>query len=411
MISSCFSSNVSQAVAMALKPRCAGVLGWILLTASVAAAAAPHIPKSDSEVLETLPGRPGDPAAVELRRLRAAAAAAPEDGAAAARLATRYFDMAMAEGDPRYVGYAVAALRAWPEDAGTPAALLVLHGMMRQYRHDFARAMADFDLALRADPHNVAARLWRWAILMVQADYAGARRECELLAPNTSELQAVACSAFVGATTGQARESYVRLSAALARRNDVDPGFSQWIQTRLAEMAWRYGEPAAAERHFRNALGAGGDDNFLLAAYADFLLEQERAAEVVALLKRWSRSETLLLRLALAARRLRLPDGDGHARTLGERFADAALRGEKLHLQEEARYLLELKGDARAALAAAAENFRTQREPRDALVLLEAALAARDAAAAAPALQWLEQSGFEARRYREIAAMLKALKP
>ncbi len=53
-------------------------------------------------------------------------------------------------------------------------------------------------------------------------------------------------------------------------------------------------------------------------------------------------------------------------KTLGDRFADAGLRGEKLHLQEEARFLLDLKGDARAALAAASENYRTQREPRDA---------------------------------------------
>ena len=96
-------------------------------------------------------------------------------------------------------------------------------------------------------------------------------------------------------------------------------------------------------------------------------------------------------------------------RALTERFADAALRGEKLHLQEEARFLLDLKGDARAALTAASENYRTQREPRDAQVLLEAALAARDAAAAAPALQWLESTGFEGARIRETAARVKAL--
>src|SRR6185436_12554843 len=119
--------------------------------------------------------------------------------------------------------------------------------------------------------------------------------------------------------------------------------------------------------------------------------------------RNWARSDTLLLRLALAARRLRLAEGEKYARTLGERFADAALRGEKLHLQEEARYLLDLKEDARAALAAASENYRSQREPRDALILIEAALAARDAAAAAPALQWLDSSGFESTRLREAA--------
>ncbi|MSQ63031.1 MAG: hypothetical protein EXR33_04220 [Betaproteobacteria bacterium] len=369
------------------------------------------MPRDDAVVLETLPGRPGDPAAAELRRLRAAVVADTRNVDAAARLARRYFDMAMAEGDPRYVGYAEAALRPWPETAATPAELLLLHGMLRQYRHDFARGMADFDLALQTDPANTEARAWRAAILMVQADYAAARRECEMLAEHASELHATACIAYVEATTGHARAAHERLAAALARRTDVEPGFRIWILTRLAEMAWRTGDLAAAEGHFRAGLALGIYDNFLLAAYADFLLERGRAAEVMPLLKSWARSDTLLLRLALAARQLKLAEGEKYARTLGERFADAALRGEKLHLQEEARYLLELKGDARAALAAASENYRAQREPRDALMLIEAALAARDPAAAAPAMQWLESSGFESARLRQAALRLKALKP
>lgn len=387
------------------------VLSAIALATSQPAAAAPYLPKDDTVVLETLPGKPSDPTATELRSMRAAVAAAPTDAEAAARLALRYFELAMEQGDPRYVGYAEAVIRPWPENATTAAELLVLHGKLRQYRHDFAHAMADFDLALKSDPANFGARAWRVAILMVRADYAGARRECDLLAQYASELQAVACSTYVDATTGNARPAYARLLAALARAGEVDPGHQLWILTRLAEMAWRFGDAGAAERHFRSALALGFDDNFLLAAYADFLLEQGRAAEVVPLLRKWSRSDTLLLRLALATRALKQPEGEKYVRTLGDRFADAGLRGEKLHLQEEARFLLDLKGDARAALAAASENYRTQREPRDAQVLIDAALAARDPAAATPALQWVEASGFEAKRLRDAASQLKALKP
>ena len=383
-----------------------------LLLAAFGVAAAPFLPKNDSVVVETLPSKAGDPAAAELRRLRAAVAAAPADAGPASRLARLYFNLAMAQGDPRYVGYADVALRAWPETAASPPEILTLKGMLRQYRHDFAGAMADFDLALKSDPGNSEARAWRAAILMVQADYAAARQECALLAAIATELHATACTAYVDATTGRARAAHENLSSALARRNDVEPGFRVWILTRLAEMAWRNGDLAMAERHFRAGLALGIDDNFILAAYADFLLERNRAADVLALLKNWSRSDTLLLRLALAARSLKVPEGEKHVRALAKRFADAALRGEKLHLQEEARFLLDLKGDARAALAAASENYRTQREPRDAQVLLDAALAARDAAAAAaaaPALRWLETAGFEGARIRDTAARVKAL--
>ncbi len=411
MVSYCFYTLVFRILSMTARIGRGGALIVALLAASELAVAAPHVPKHDSVVLETLPGKPGDPAGVELRRLRAVAARNPADAALAAALARRYFERAMAQGDPRYLGYAQAALRAWPDNAAASAEILLLHGMLRQARHDFAGGIRALEQALKADPANIEAHAWLAAIRMVQADYPAARRECELLAENATELQATACTAYVDATTGRARAAYARLNEALARRAGVEPGFAVWIQTRLAEMAWRYGDPALAERHFRRGLALGIDDNFLLAAYADFLLERGRPAEVMTLLRDWARSDTLLLRLALAARRLKLAEGEKYVRTLGERFADAALRGEKLHLQEESRYLLELEGDARAALAAARDNYRTQREPRDALTLIEAALAARDPAAAAPAIEWLESSRYEGARLRDAASNLKALKP
>ena len=74
-------------------------LCWMLLTAAVAWAA-PHVPRDDREVLERLPVRPSDPLAAELRTLRAAVAAAPADPMPAVQLARRYFDLAMAQGDP-----------------------------------------------------------------------------------------------------------------------------------------------------------------------------------------------------------------------------------------------------------------------------------------------------------------------
>ena len=128
---------------------------------------------------------------------------------------------------------------------------------------------------------------------------------------------------------------------------------------------------------------------------------------MIGLLKAWTRSDTLLLRLALAERVLGMREAEAHVQALADRFAAAALRGERLHMGEEARFLLDLKGDARGALAVAAENWKSQREPRDALVLLEAAVAARDPKTAAPVLKWLDESGFESARMQRVAAQLK----
>ena len=368
--------------------------------------AAPRVPRNDAEVVERLPGRRDDPAMAELRQLHAALADSPRDTAAASALAQRYFELASAEGDPRYVGYAEGALRPW-KDAAAPPEILFARALLRQYRHDFEGALADLAQALQRDPALVEARAWRAAIFMVRAEYAAAAQECKALSGLASELQATGCSAYVDATTGKARDAYRRLDEALRRNPDAGPYARLWALTRLGEMSARLGDDAAAERHFRAALALGVTDNFLLAAYADFLLERKRAPEVVKLLKDWERSDTLLLRLALAEQSLGLPAAARHAQALGERFAAAALRGEKLHLAEEARYFLDLRRDARAALAAAAENWKSQREPRDARALLEAALAAGERTAAAPVLRWLADTGFEDARLRQLAAQLK----
>jgi hypothetical protein len=366
----------------------------------------PFLPKEDSQVLERLPARSSDPAMAEVRRLRAALASEPADPAIAAELAERYFELSSGEGDPRYVGYAEAALRPW-RGPDAPADILFMRGVLRQYRHDFEGGLRDLELTLKSDPAHIGARSWRAAIFMVRADYPAAGRECAALAQIASELRAAGCAAYLDAATGKTRAAYARLSDVMRRHPEASAEAKLWALTRLAEMAWRLEEHAAADRLFNQALALGLDDNFLLAAYADYLLERGRPKEVVGLLKSWARSDTLLLRLALAERALGMREAAAHVQALADRFAAAALRGERLHMGEESRFLLELKGAPREALAVALENWKEQREPRDAAAVLDAAVAARDAKAAGPVLRWLRESGFESERLTRLAAALR----
>ena len=373
---------------------------------STVAWAAPYVPKDDAAVIERLPGRRDAPAMVELRQLRAAAASRPDDAQAAAALAHRFFELANAEGDPRYIGYGEAAIAHW-NGTDAPADIHYVRGLLVQYRHDFDPALAEFAAALQKDPGHFGARAWRAAIFMVRANYPAAEAECAALPADPDDLYVIGCHAYVEATTGHTRAAYARLSEALGAQPDAEPQIRLWALTRLAEMAWRLEDAPAAERLFRQAFDLDIEDNFLLAAYSDFLLDQGRPKEVVALLKQWERSDTLLLRLALAEKRLGMREATAHIQALGDRFAAAALRGERLHMGEEARYLLDLKGDPKKALAVGLENWKDQREPRDAQVVLEAAKAAGDTQSAAPVLQWLQETGFENRRMHEIASTLK----
>ncbi len=361
--------------------------------------AAPHKPLEDSEVLERLPTRAGDAGWRELAAMRAAMMSAPGNPAPAADLAQAYFDLAMARGDPRYVGYAEAVIARFSDPL--PAPLRLTRGLLRQYRHDFEGALADFTAALELDPDLAAAHAWRGAIYLVQANYSAAQAECEALRRLDRGTLSGACFGLVQAYGGHLEDGYRTLQQAVA--NTRDAGNRLWLLTRLGEVAaWR-GQADQAERHYREALSLGRDDDYLLAAWGDFLLDSGRPAEVLKQLAGREASDGLLLRLAEAESSLKLPGAARLAKMLEDRFAAARQRGDTTHRAEEARYRLRLRGDAKQALRLAAENYRVQREPRDARILLEASIAAGAAAAAQVARDWLGSSGFEDARLRALA--------
>lgn len=366
--------------------------------------AAPRLPTDPTEVLERLPIRPGDATARELAGLRAAvtraAKEAPADPVPATRLAGRYYELAIARGDPRYIGYADAVVA--PFASSRSPEVLAMRGQLRQYRHDFDGALADFAAALEADPQFASAHAWRGAIFLVQANYAAARRECDaLLALDRATLYG-GCMGLLLAYSGQMEAGSAALQRALDETRDA--GNRLWLLTRLGEVAaWR-GQPDKAEKYYRAALALGLDDGYLLAAWSDFLLDQQRPSEVVKWLAGWEASDGLLLRLALAESALKQPAAQAHVQALADRFAAAKVRGDTTHRAEEARYLMHLAGDPAAALIVAAANYRVQREPRDARVLLEASIATKDAGAAKPVREWLRSSGFEDAHLRRLGS-------
>ena len=69
------------------------------------------------------------------------------------------------------------------------------------------------------------------------------------------------------------------LAATLDGAVRIDGAGRAWAETLLGEIAHRRGDPAA-ERHFRAALEANPRDLYLLGAYCDWLLDQQRAADV-----------------------------------------------------------------------------------------------------------------------------------
>lgn len=373
------------------------------------AAASPYIPAKGSEVLERLPRR-GDPAQQELQRLRAQLAADPRNLALATTVARLHIATARRETDPRYFGYAQAALAPWWRMSAPPDEVRLLRATLLQSTHHFPEAMRDLDAIVATNPRNPQAWLTRATVQTVRGDYEAATASCAKLSSLTTELVTNTCIASIGAMTGRAAASESLLELTLRRNADADAGMQVWVMTLLAEIAERRGQLAVAEARYRRALALDPKDSYLVGAYADFLLDQKRPADVIALVKDQGRIDGLLLRQALALKQMpgeqaALRDANAE---LKARFRAAMQRGDSVHQREQARYELHVRGDSKTALALAQQNWAVQKESADMRVLLEAALKAGDRAAAAPVLAWVARHKVEDAAVARLAAQLKA---
>jgi len=358
--------------------------------------AAPYIPSADDVVLERLPER-SDPSLRDLKRLRAELSTRPRDLALAVRLARRAIEASRESGDPRFLGQAQAALSPWWAQTDPPAAALLLRATIRQSFHDFNGAIADLDRLIARSPTDGQALLTRATVLAVLGKYDEARADCNRIATLTLPLVVAGCLAAPDSLSGHSQSAYEALTDSVARAPSVDAGLREWALTLAAEIAERRGSAPIAEEHFRGALKLDARDPYLQAAYADFLLDQQRPSEVVPLLKDRTRNDALLLRLALAESRLPElhADFEVHRADLAARFAAARRRGDSLHRREEARYTLELARDPAAALKLARENWEVQREPADLRILVAAATAAGDSATLQQARTWADTHRLE----------------
>ncbi len=382
------------------------VVGWFMLSHVGAAYAEPYRPTDDTQVLQRLSFKASDPIVREIDTLRTKLRGNPDNLESAVKLATHYIEQGRSEGDPRFLGQAQAILSPWWNKPTPPPAALLLRATIRQNAHEFDQALADLDQVLAVEPNNAQAWLTKASILQVQTRYDEARRACQRLARLAAAHVLLGCLGDIAGVTGQSVKSRELLRQVLS-----DTTLSEreriWIATILAETAARTGAIREAEESFAEAFKVGIKNQYLLGAYADFLLDQRRYQDVMSLLQSETRADGLLLRLALAEQTLKLPIFQNHTAELAARFAAGRDRGTTVHVREEARFTLALQHDARRALPLAQANWNVQREPADARILLESALAAKNPPAAQPVLDWMASNHVEDFHLRQLARQIQ----
>ncbi len=154
-------------------------LGLLALALHCNVAANPFIPTDDAQVVERLRERPLDRTDIEFRHARALLRASPTSLPPALTVAQRAIDIARRDGDPRFLGYAQAALEPWWSLPNPPPEVQLTRAIVLQSTHQFPAALADLSAVLRANPRNAQAWLTQASILQVQGRYAEAAASCK----------------------------------------------------------------------------------------------------------------------------------------------------------------------------------------------------------------------------------------
>ena len=348
-----------------------GLLSLILLAVGQSAMAV-AAPVSDNTVIESLPAS-GRVSAQE-RSLRQQLAAQPSSASTAVALAQLLINRSRSEGDPRPAGQALAVLTPWSDVATAPIEVLMQRANAQQHLHDFQAARLNLEQLVKREPRHAQAWLTLATLHRLQGRYAASNQACAAVERAGESFYSQACFAENMGLQGQthkARGALQQLAANDARTADQ----RTWLLTSLAELEARSRRKGPAEQAYKAALVLSPRDAYVAVSYADFLLEQNRAADVAVVLKDQSRSDAVLLRLTWATQQLQAPEAANDLKELSARMnADKLSAQERLgHAREHAMFALWIQKDAKQALVLARANLTVQREPVDLLLFAQAA--------------------------------------
>jgi hypothetical protein len=374
----------------------------VLVGAACHAATIP-LPTRDDEVVEVLPA---------VTRSRPPASAALQDPtpvrnpAVAISLARQAITVARQTGDARYWGRAESALTQWWDKPDAPVELAILQATVQQGRHAFGSARRVLEAALARAPDHAQGWLDLAALERVEGNYPKALVACEAVARAGQILYAQACNLETGSLQGrkQASDGFRRLLAGLPSRS-ADSQHS-YLNSLLAESEERAGRDAEARDAYTTSLAAE-KDLYTVIAFSDLLLRTGDNHAVVNLLAGQPLTDAVLLRQALAQRRLNDPQWRATRAELHDREAALDRRGDDPNLHDRERALLALWLDDAPprALELAQRNLQLQREPIDWLIALQASLSANDKAAHADLLRRVQAIGLQDTRLTALSLM------
>ena len=309
-----------------------------------------------------------------------------------------FIDLAKTSGDLRYLAYAERLLDQVVDPGDLWDAWLINRADIAQYRHDFDAANAALTQLLQRNPDAVQARIMRATLLLSQGRYSDAAQDCDALVGKVAPIYSQGCRSLVKSHQGKLRASYTEIIPLAETRLRVDLSTRHWLLAASAEMAERLGDLPAAESYYKQALHIKPADSYVLMQLSDLYLRQQRATQVLTLLKNHKNHDALLLRWVHALQLEKQSQPDTDVQRLHTRMAELKQvtdTNADPHLRELSYYQLHIQNNATEATRLAAQNWHRSKEKIDLHLLGLAAKRAGDQSLLTELKNWQHQTGYE----------------
>jgi tetratricopeptide (TPR) repeat protein len=392
--------------------RIALALGFVLSGQS-ATAQERFLPQASAVVLAASVHTAGGRAS-SLRALDQAWRAQPQDMQRALAYARAVFTLGFNEGDLRWFGSAKAALMPWWQATDLPADGFFMRGLVKQGFHDFAGGLQDIQQAIALNPERAEFWSWRFALHLLQANLSAARQDAEEIARRFGPEEGLIYRAVLLYRTGQASSAVQLLSTSLRSPAYQDGASQVWIGFHLGEAHRVANQPDRAIAVWQRLLQAYPQSHLLRLSLADLLNQQGQFQQAKAVASANSAkghanlTDALLMQTLLASRGLKAPEEAALAQQMAARLQSQALRQESLIERPKLIYQIAYGQDLAAGLALSIENWQQQKEPPDAVLFAQAALALNQARAAEPVVQWAQTTGYTDPQLATLLLQLKA---
>lgn len=331
----------------------------------------------------------------------------PGDLPVALRYARTVFMLGLTEGDLRWFGSAKAALQPWWSAAVLPADGHFMRGLVRQGFHDFDGGLQDFNAAIALEPQRPEFWSWRFALHLLRSDMTAARGDCDEMQQRFGADEAQACRAILLYRTGQAAQAGALLDRLLIRPGFQDGLSQDWLRFHQGE-AWRVaGRADRAVAVWTQHLQSRPRTHGIRLALAELLNAQGQYARASKVATVPAPTDALLVQALLASQGLQDAQMPRLAELVESRMSSQALRRESLIERPTMVYLIRYGRDLTRGLKLAVENWKTQNEPADAVLLVQAALQLNQPQAAAPVLVWMAQTGYTDPVLKPLAEQLQ----